>query len=113
MLHGELTWGPAPKPPEFNALSKKMKYKNNNRSKRQSITPTSPPFLCPTPALGFALQHHPILLVGFSIILIENILKETVLFVRQILSCKSMLGYKISSLSSLNSCPTKRDHLRC
>jgi hypothetical protein len=60
-----LDWGLAPKPPEFNALGRQMKIKT--RSGRPILDRTSPPFLCPAQALGFALQRRPILLAGLRI----------------------------------------------
>jgi hypothetical protein len=71
----KFTWGPVPKPQEFHAIGKKMKFKNRRR--QQSITPITPSFLCPTQALGFALQHHPILLVGSLIIEVMKFVKDS------------------------------------
>ena len=95
------SWGLAPKPPEFNALSKKMKC----RSERLSFTPASPSFFHPTPALGFALQHHPILLVGLIIICTQQISKQAIKFLSIIQYCKSMFKYYNSSLIFLNNSP--------
>jgi hypothetical protein len=103
------SWGPVPKPQEFNALGKQMKFKS--RRERQSITPISPSFLCPTQALGLALQHRPILLVGSMIILIKNIMIQTITLMRQFTPCQSMYEYYYSIQSSLKTSPVEGGHL--
>ena len=103
-------WG-QPQTPEFNALSKKMKYGVSDRSEKQTLTSASPSFFCPTPALGLALQHHLILLVGFVIISLSEILKEVTLMFLKNNTCNSISNHYNLLLGFLNNSPTKGAHL--
>jgi len=106
-----LIGGSAPKPPEFNAL----KQKNEGISVEVGgrALPLPPPsFLCPTQALGFALQHHPILLLGAIILRLSRVfadytLKTETTFLKILSTIQKNL-----SLTSLNHCPVHGVHFR-
>ena len=100
--------GALPQTPEFNALSKKVKLKVEMGDR---ALPLSPLHFFPMQALGFALQHHPILLIGISIISSNFILKLNFILMRQLSYCKSMLLHYNCSLNTLNYLPVLGDHL--
>jgi len=77
--HLLLIGGSAPKPPEFYALEQKNELWGIRKKWRQSFTPASTSFFCPTQALGLALQRHPILLVGKLIFKISKKLTDSIL----------------------------------
>jgi hypothetical protein len=72
----------------------------------------SPSFLCPTQALGLALQHHPILPVGNKIIKSFSLRKSFKKTMRHLSFLNCILRYTKIFLNSLSYCPTKGSHLR-
>ena len=106
---GIFSWGLCPQTPRVYRF--KQKNEVYFRSERSSLT-TPPSFLCPTQALGFALQHHPILLVGNEIFRHISIRKSIRIAMRHLSFCISKLNYLKIFLIILNYCPTKGSHLK-
>ena len=99
----------APRAPEFNVYSRKMN--RGCRSGRRDLAPTSPSFSCPTQALGFALQRHPILLVGRVIFGAEMGCLGKIISLRRLIYPQSIIEYTLSLLSFLIHCSITGDHL--
>tara|TARA_B110000091_G_C13686864_1_gene420336 strand:- start:137 stop:478 length:342 start_codon:yes stop_codon:yes gene_type:complete len=90
----------SPQTPRVSRFGQTNKAKQDAQKQEVDPRPTSSPFLCPAQALGLALQHHPILLAGKTILTmkIKGILRTSILETIFILTKYNASYFKLTKL---------------